>query len=68
MVISHEEYDFKITYHKGSSNGNADALSCCPTEMCVITIGLPRYPLAELRVGQSNNDTLSAVLQAHFEL
>ena len=63
-----QEYDFKIIYRKGSSNGNADALLHCPAEICAITICLPRYPLAKLRVGQSNNDTLSAVLQAHFEL
>ena len=59
-----QEYDFKIIYCKGSSNGNTDALLYCPTEMCAITIGLPRYPLAELHAGQSNNNTLSAVLQA----
>ena len=66
--LAMQEYNFKIIYRKGSSNGNADALSCCPTEMCAITMGLPHYPLVELRAGQSNNDTLSVVLQAQFEL
>ena len=44
--LAMQEYDFKIIYHKGSSNGNADALSHRPTEICAITICLPRYPLA----------------------
>ena len=56
-----QEYNLKIVYRKGSSNGNADAR---PTEMYAITIGLHRYPLSELRAGQSNNDAISAVLQA----
>ena len=64
--LAMQEYDFKIIYHKGSSNGNADALLRHPTEMCAITIGLPCYPLAELCAGQSNNDTISAVLQARL--
>ena len=62
--LAMQEYDFKIIYCKGSSNGNTDALLYCPTEMYAITIGLPYYPLAEFHAGQSNNDTLSAVLLA----
>ena len=62
--LAMQEYNFKIVYHKGSSNGNADALSRLPTEMCAITLGLPRYPLTELHACQSNNDAISAVLQA----
>ena len=62
--LAMQEYNFKIVYRKGTSNGNADALSCLPTEMCAITLGLPRCPLTELRACQSNNDAISAVLQA----
>ena len=65
--LAMQEYDFKIIYRKGSSNaGNADALSRRPTEMCAFTTGLPRYSLAELRANQSNNDTISVVLQARL--
>ena len=59
-----QEYDFKIVYRKGSSNTNADALSRIPKEMCVITTQLPHYSPMALRVSQSNDNTLSVVLQA----
>ena len=64
--LAMQEYNFKIVYHKKSSNGNADALLCLPTDMCAIKIGLPHYPLTELCADQSNNDTVSAVLQAYL--
>ena len=59
-----QEYDFKIVYRKGSSNTNADALFRVPKEMCVITTQLPHYSSMALRASQSNDDTLSVVLQA----
>ena len=59
-----QEYDFKIVYRKGSSNTNADALSRIPKKMCVITTQLPHYSPMALRASQSNDDTLSVVLQA----
>jgi len=61
-----QECDFKIVYHKGSSNSNAVALSRLPTDLCAITIALPHYSSMELRASQSNDDTLSAVLRAHL--
>ena len=42
-----QKYDFTISYWKGTTNGNADALSCKPTyfkEQCAATLCLPKLP------------------------
>ena len=66
ILLAIQEYDFKIVYHKCSSNSNADALSRLPNESCAVTIGLPHYSPTELHASQSNDDTLSAVHQARL--
>ena len=49
-ALATQEYDFTISYRKGSANGNADALSRKPTytkEQCATTLCLPKLLLLE---------------------
>ena len=61
-ALAMQEYKFKVVYHKGSSNTNADSLPRLP---CVITVSLPP---PELLQAQSQDPTISLVRNAIFIL
>ena len=56
-----QEYSFKIVYHKGSANTNADALSQLPSIPCALTVSLPPPQLLQ---AQLEDPTISLVCHA----
>ena len=65
-ALAMQEYSFQIVYRKGSLNANADALSRIDTQVlpCSVTVSLPEYSSAELRMAQQADPAVSKVLQA----
>ena len=60
-ALATQEYDFTISYRKGSANGNADALSRKPTytkEQCATTLCLPKL-LPDLHQHQADDPVIS---------
>ena len=63
-ALALQEYDFKITYCKGSANANADALSRCGREECALTLATPQYTPTELQQAQREDEVVSKVREA----
>lgn len=62
-ALALQEYDFVITYRKGQSNGNADALSRRAVNQCAFTQTVPLYS-TDLCIAQQADRVLSKVLAA----
>lgn len=55
-ALAMQEYDFKIVYHKGALDINADALSRIPTFHCATTIATPHYSVSNLHASQQDDN------------
>jgi len=60
-TLAMQEYNFKIVYHKGSANTNADALSRLQSTPCAFTIAQPHYSPSELQEAQLQDLTILVV-------
>ena len=65
-TLATQEYDFTISYQKGTANGNADALSCKPTyieEQCAAILCLPKL-LSNLQQHEAEDSVISQLCDA----
>ena len=64
-ALALQEYDFQITYRKGSQNGNADALSRCTNAQPLVpsapTVILPTFPVEQLKKAQEDDPITSQI-------
>lgn len=65
-ALAMQEYDFQITFRKGSQNSNADALSCLQTAPCAVMMVMLHYSTLALQVAQQENATISRVYHARL--
>ena len=66
QALATQEYDFTISYQKGTANGNADALSCKPTyieEQCAAILCLPKL-LSNLQQHEAEDSVISQLCDA----
>ena len=68
-ALALQEFDFKITYRRGSSNANADALSRVPaiqvetSELCSTTLITPELTTRRIQEEQQRDAVLQQVIQ-----